>query len=129
MCIRDRHGEVRPGRDLRHDGEDATWRGGRSKRSTQQHVGRHPGHAATDEGEDQGRLHQRVGEVHLVDATDELDERRAGSRSPGSADAEEREGEKQPDTRAGVGFQKEQDRPAGLRGLLGTCLLYTSRCV
>src|SRR5699024_3437300 len=41
-------------------------------------VHRDTGHAAADRGEDEDRLHQHVGEVDLVDAAEELDDRRAG---------------------------------------------------
>ena len=44
----------------------------------ERHVDDDAGHAAGDHGEDQARLHQHVGEVDLVDAAEELDDRRAG---------------------------------------------------
>ena len=94
---------------------------GSAQRAAEEHVRRDTGRAARDEREDHHRLHERVREVDLVDAAEELDDGRARCRGACRADAEEREGEQQSDTGAGVGLEEEEDRrcrsrpPAGCR--------------
>ena len=91
---------------------------GAAQRAAEEHVRRDARHATADEREDQDRLHERVREVHLVDAAEELDHRGAGSRGACRADAEEGEREQQADAGAGVGLEEEQDRRPVLGGLL-----------
>ena len=65
------------GRSLEPDRDDRA-RGGRSPQArVEQQVGGHAGHATEDHREDQLRLHEHVGEVDLVDAAEELDDRSA----------------------------------------------------
>ena len=64
------------------------------------------------------RLHQHVREVDLVDAAEELDDRRGRGGALGQPGAEDRVREQQTDAGAGVRLQQEQDRLARLGGLL-----------
>ena len=91
------------------DREDRAGRGGGLQASAEQGVHRDARHAAADRGEDEDRLHQHVGEVDLVDAAEELDDRGAGGRGACGAAAEDRVGEQDADAGAGVGLEQEQD--------------------
>ena len=73
-----------------------------------------PDHATGDGAEQQDRLHQHVREVDLVDAAEELDDRRGRRGALGQPGAEDRVGQQHTEAGAGVGLQQEQDRLAGL---------------
>ena len=61
-----------------------------------------------------------VREVDLVDATEEVDDRRARGRLLGHALADEHERQEQAEARSGVRLEQEVDRLAALRDLLAT---------
>ena len=75
----------------------------------EEHVGRDASGTTGDDGQQQGGLHQHIGEVDLVDAADELDQRRARGRRPCRADAEDSERQQHAQTGAGVRLEEEQD--------------------
>ena len=116
----DTHGdaeEVAAGR-LRVDREDRAGCGWRAQPDVEQHHQEDAGHAAGDGGQDHLGLHQHVGEVDLVDAAEELDDRRARGGRLGQAAPEERVGQQQAQPGTGVGLEQEQHRLALLGGLL-----------
>ncbi len=65
-------------------------------------------------GDDHDRMREDVREVHLVDASEEVDDRGARGRLLGHALAHKREREEQTEARSRVRLQEEVDRLAAL---------------
>ena len=127
---RDHEGDGRGTEDPQRDAEEVAARGLRVDREdragcrrgaqpdVEQHEQEDARHATGDRRQDHLRLHQHEREVDLVDAAEELDDRRARGRRLGHALAEDGVGQQQAEARAGVGLEQEQHRLARLRGLL-----------
>ena len=104
---------VRRGLDQHRD--DRPRRGRRPQARAENRQRQDADHAAGDGGQQRQRLHQHVREIDLVDAAEELDDRRGRRGALGQPGAEDRVGDQQTDARARVGLQQEQDRLARSR--------------
>ena len=111
------HQQRLPLRCHRRHGDDAAGRrdGGQSrsgKRIEEDRRGR-----ADDRRHDNGRAHQYIGEIDLMDAAEELDDDRSRRRRTRRAAREGPIGQQDAEARPGIGFQQEHDRLARLARL------------
>src|SRR4028119_3948 len=91
---------------------------GREGASVKDRGGEEPAGPAGDGRQQQGRLHEDVGEVDLVDAAEEMDDRGAWGGGPGDAAAEDGVREQDTEPRPWVGLDHKEYGLAGFSCLL-----------
>ena len=112
--------EVSTFRRHRQHGQDRA-RGSRGNQAAVQNAqGKHAGHTAEDNGDQQTRVHQHVREVNFVDTAQEVDDSRTARRLFRTAATEEHVRQQDAHPRTRVRFDQEEDRLADIMGLLNT---------
>ena len=101
------------------NGDNRTRCGGGAQAGTGDGLDQNAGHAAANSGQDQRRLHQHIREIDFVNTAKEVNDGGTWCGGARGTTAEERVGEQNPQARARIGLQEEQNGLAGFHRLFG----------